>query len=98
MADIFVENPHGVTTEEALAYTTASMNRMAEKMGLEVDWKGNKATMKGTGVKDAWIEVDDTNVTISITLGLMAKPMKGFIENKIREKFERGAEAARNRS
>jgi len=89
MSDITIAQKHSLGATKAREETDRALARMAEKMGLVISWDGNQARLEGTGIKNARVEVTDDLITVDITLGLFAKPMKGMIEGKIREKFSK---------
>lgn len=89
MADINVQQSHTLGADKAREEVEKLMARMMEKMGLTIDWNGNHAQLKGSGIKKASIVLTDDQITVEITLALLAKPMKGMIEGKIRNKFAR---------
>lgn len=85
MADIRIRVEHGLARETAQRAAATVLAKMAEKMGVQAAWNGDEATLSGTGVKNGSVVVDDQHITVDVTLGLMAKPMKGFVEEKIRQ-------------
>lgn len=89
MADIDIQVEHGTDRDKARAAAEKGLARMADKMGLKVEWSGDAATVAGTGIKACSVQVGDEAVAISVTLALMAKPLKGTIEQQIRSGIER---------
>jgi putative polyhydroxyalkanoate system protein len=93
VADIDISVAHGTDRETARGQADAVLRRMAAKMGLTVSWTGDRAELEGTGLKSGQVTVDDTEVTVSVRLALMAKPMQGMIEEKIRDGITRALSA-----
>lgn len=89
MADIDISVAHGTDRPTAREKTDTVLQKMAEKMGIGVRWEGDTAELEGTGVKSGRVTVGDETVTVSVKLALMAKPMKGMIEEKIQDGIER---------
>jgi putative polyhydroxyalkanoate system protein len=71
MADVRVQEPHNTTEDDAIS-RVADLEDMMGRYGVKSIWKGSKAELKGTGVKGS-IAVDETNVTVELSLGLIAK-------------------------
>ncbi len=88
MADIVVKQPHQLSPDEVRDKLTAFEDMMG-KYGVKANWKGNHAKLKGTGVSGS-IDVSNTDVTVTIKLGMMAKAvgvdpvrLKGSIEKRL---------------
>jgi putative polyhydroxyalkanoate system protein len=93
MSDVFVEQKHNVSIEEAKA-KIADFESMMSKYGVKAEWKGASAALKGTGVSGG-IDVTPTAVKVTVKLGLMAKAigvdsvkLKGSIEKRLKAAFE----------
>lgn len=89
MADIEIRVPFEVGRDEARAAAEKGLARMAAKMGLDVRWIGDRAEVAGTGIKACAVTIAEREVAIEVTLALMAKPMKGLIEQQIRQGIEK---------
>lgn len=89
MADINVKVPHGKDIATVQPVVATILDKMAGAMGFEVSWSDATATLSGAAIKKGVVAVDATNVTVEISLALFAKPMRGMIEGKIKEKFEK---------
>jgi putative polyhydroxyalkanoate system protein len=88
MADIVVKQSHQLSLEE-VRDKISSFEDMMGKYGVKANWKGNRAKLKGTGVSGS-IDVSDSDVTVTIKLGIMAKAvgvdpvrLKGSIEKRL---------------
>ena len=93
MADVFVEQKHALSIEDAKK-RIAGFEEMLQKYGVKVDWKGPSGTLKGTGVSGG-IDVTTSAVKITVKLGLLAKAagvdgvkLKGSIEKRLKAAFE----------
>lgn len=89
MADIDLRVPHDGDRGAARAAAEKGLARMAGKMGLDVRWDGDRAAVSGTGIKACSVTVGSAEVTVEVSLALMAKPMKGMIEQQIRHGIEK---------
>ena len=86
MADVSIEQPHGGDQAKARAGAEKMLARMAEKMGVTAEWKGDVAHLTGgMALKSGTITVGPTSIKVEITLALMAKPMKGMVEEMVRK-------------
>jgi putative polyhydroxyalkanoate system protein len=85
MADVTVEQPHDGDQARARSSAERVLARMAEKMGVRAHWEGDTAHLSGgMGLKSGTVRVGPASIQIEITLALMAKPMKGMVEEMVR--------------
>ena len=90
MADINVHVEHGQDDIPKVQKGVAKvLDRMSEKMGFDVTWSGNDATLGGKALKKGTVSVNSTAIDVEINLALFAKPMKGMIETQIEKAFSR---------
>ncbi len=89
MADIELERTHNLGLGEARRRVDALEAKLKERYGVKLDWRGNTAELKGSGVSGT-LDVGETKVAVKIKLGLLLKPMGG----KIREAIERQVDKA----
>ncbi|SEM97612.1 putative polyhydroxyalkanoic acid system protein [Luteibacter sp. UNCMF331Sha3.1] len=87
MAKIDIRRPHGKTIAEARAVVDKVAARMNEKLGTEGGWQGDTFQFARSGVKGA-IAVSPADVHVTAELGMLLSPMKGMIENEIRQKLD----------
>ncbi len=90
MSDIHVVEAHQTTIEGAKA-KVADFEDMLKKYHVKAVWSGANAKLKGTGVKGS-IKVDDTNVTVDVALGLVARAAgikADRLEGSIRKRLQR---------
>lgn len=89
MADVSINVPHSKEITEVQAIVATVLDRMGEKMGLNISWSGTTATLSGKAIKSGTVQVEAQSVVVDITLSLFAKPMKGMVESMIHQKFEK---------
>lgn len=86
MADISKSTTHSMDTavlKERLEELTAEMEK---KFGIKASWEGNNCQLSGKALKSGKLWFSDSEVTIELTLGMMAKVFKGQIEKEIEKK------------
>jgi putative polyhydroxyalkanoate system protein len=88
MADIRVERRHTIGKEAALAAALRVAERMREKAQVQFRVNGDTIEFDRSGAKGR-IVVGPETVLVEATLGLLLKPMRGFIEQKIDDYFSR---------
>ena len=88
MADIRVERRHTIGKEAAKAAAVRIAERMQEKAQVKYQVKGDTIEFSRTGAHGRIVVGEDT-VSAEVTLGLLMKPMRGLVEQKIEEYFGR---------
>lgn len=83
MSEIKIDRNHALGTSEAKTRVNNLEPKLKEKYGVSLDWNGNTANVKGTGVSGT-LSVDEAKVSVNLKLGLLLRPMAG----KIREGLE----------
>ncbi len=71
MSDVVVTQAHNLGVAGAREKVGA-FEEMMKKYGVKAEWNGSRAELKGTGVSGD-IVVTDTQVKITIKLGMMAR-------------------------
>ncbi len=79
MSEIKIDRPHKLGTAEARKRVDALEPKLKEKYGVSLEWKGNVANVKGTGVSGT-LAVEDTKVAVNVKLGLLLRPLAGKIK------------------
>jgi putative polyhydroxyalkanoate system protein len=87
MADISKKANHSKSVEEILERVEKVAGDIARKMGVKYSWDGNQCNLKGGGLKNGKICVTASDVSIELTLGMMAKMMKSVVEKEIDSKI-----------
>jgi putative polyhydroxyalkanoate system protein len=92
MADISLSKKHGMELSEAQAKVNDIISAIEDEFGnlvSDISWNSDKtvADLKGKGFTGKF-RVDEQEVGIDVSLKLFAKPLKGKVEGKIKEKME----------
>jgi transcriptional regulator of aromatic amino acid metabolism len=90
---INVAKEHRTSVEEACARTRELVARFQEKNAAlisDIKWSGDgrSADLSGSMFK-ARFAVDERRVTCDIELSLMAAPMKGMVEEKLKHQLDK---------
>ncbi len=87
MADIELHRVHGLGLKAA----RAAADRMAQQLGRKFDlkgaWEGNVLRFQRPGVTGS-LTVSDKDLSLSVTLGLLLKAMKGSIERSVEQELD----------
>jgi len=93
MSEIRVSQPHTLSAEAA-RQKIQEFETMVQKYGVSSSWKGNEATLKGTGVSGS-ISIQPKSVDVVIKLGMLAKTfgvdagkLEASIRKRLKEAFE----------
>ena len=82
MADVESRKVHGRSLEEARKTAEQIADELRNKYNLNGNWQGNTLVFGGSGIKGL-LEVDEAEVRISLTLGLLLKAFKGKIQGEV---------------
>lgn len=88
MADISKSANHQLDVETVRKRVEDVAGGIARKMGVTYSWEGDTCVLKGGGLKNGAIKVTASDVSIELTLGMMARMMKGVIEKEIDAKVK----------
>ncbi len=88
MPTIDIKRAHPLGKDKARAAVEQVAEKLRDKFGLSTTWQGDRLEFQRTGAKGA-IDVSDSEVHVTVDLGMMMRPMKGTIETKINEYLER---------
>nr|WP_319494442.1 polyhydroxyalkanoic acid system family protein [uncultured Desulfobacter sp.] len=83
MADIDINKSHSLEISEARARLEKMASDLQARYGIKNAWTGNTATLSGTGLKNGRVELTDTAINVQITLGFLAKAMKGKVQEHV---------------
>jgi putative polyhydroxyalkanoate system protein len=88
MADISLAHAHGLSFEDAKSKTDQIVQHVQTEFPSlinSIGWNNDKtvADLKGKGFTGTF-RVDATKVSIDIELGMLTRPFKGKVEEKIR--------------
>lgn len=87
MADINIRKSHGLDKDAAKAKVHQIVDELEYVDKATWNGAGTKADVKGKGFKGD-IEVTDTDLVVNIKLGLLAKALKGKIEEQINKRID----------
>ncbi|MBC7795149.1 MAG: polyhydroxyalkanoic acid system family protein [Clostridia bacterium] len=79
MSQINIEQHHALGHAEARKRVSTLEPKLKEKYGVSLEWNGNMANVKGTGVSGT-LAVDDSKVAVDLKLGFLLRPMAGKIK------------------
>lgn len=88
MADIEMSRPHGLETDEARERIEALAEKLADRLGGSWDWQGDEAVCQARGAR-ARVFYDERSISLVVSLPMMLRPLRGRLETKIEEYFER---------
>jgi len=83
MADIDINKSHNLKMNTARKRLEEMAGELQSQYGIKSAWTGNTATLSGTGLKKGVVELTDSAIKVQITLGLLAKAMKGKIQGQV---------------
>ena len=86
MSDIFITHPHQFQEQEIPHLLEKLATRLEQKIEAPCKVEGKQISFARPGAKGKLL-VDDAQLVIEVDLGLMLKPMKGMIEQKLREEL-----------
>ncbi len=87
MADIKKSANHSMGIDEVKQRVEKVAGEIAKKMGVKYTWDGDSCDLAGSGIKSGRIAVTASDVSIELTLGMMAKMVKPVIEKEIEAKI-----------
>lgn len=87
MADIRKSANHSMGVDEVKKRVEKVAGEIAKKMGVRYSWNGDRCDLSGSGIKNGRITVTGSDVSIELTLGMMAKMVKPVIEKEIEAKI-----------
>jgi len=87
MPKIDIRRPHQLSTPEARIVVDKVAIKMREKFATESQWQGDVLKFSRSGVNGT-IAVEPDVIVVQAELGLMLSPMKGMIEQEIRNKLD----------
>ena len=88
MADIQKTKNHNLGQEELRERVTKLAKEFGAKFGLSHAWEGDALILKGPPIKRCSINLSADSVSFELTMGLMAKMLKGKIEKEVDKKMD----------
>ncbi len=86
MSDIFITHPHQFSEEEIPPLLEKFAVRLEQKIEAPCKVEDKQISFSRPGAKGKLL-VNESQLLIEVDLGLMLKPMKGMIEQKLREEL-----------
>lgn len=84
MATIEISRSHWLGKDEAREAAEGIARRLESKLDVKYRWEGDDLRFERTGAKGR-IHVADGAVRVEVDLGMMLRPMKGKVEQKIHQ-------------
>ena len=89
MAEISMRRVHGFDdTTDVRSRVEGLAEKVASRLGGQWHWEGDDAVCEARGAK-ARVGFDQQEILIDVSLPLMLRPLKGKLESKIEEYYER---------
>jgi putative polyhydroxyalkanoate system protein len=88
VADISLKRVHTLAPEDVRMRVEGVAEKVASRLGGSWEWQGEAAVCKARGAR-ARIAYDDTTIEIEIDLPRLLRPVRGKLEGKVEEYFER---------
>ena len=85
---LFLRRNHQLDLEQVEATIEQLAEKMVDKLGGSWCWQGSTAVCEMRGAK-ARIDYDEQSICLDVKLPLVLKPLRGRLEGKIEEYFER---------
>ena len=93
MADIARKKSHKLEKAELRSRLDTLAEEMTRKFGIKCRWDGDTCSLSGGGLKNGNLSMGESEVSIEINLGLVARMLKGQIEKEIDQKMSEILEA-----
>lgn len=88
MSRIIVERTHTLGKETAREKAELLVARLAEKYGINHEWKGDTVALDGKGAKGT-VDVQDTLVRVTLELNFFLSAMSSTIEAEIERQLDK---------
>jgi putative polyhydroxyalkanoate system protein len=89
MAEISLKRAHGFDSPDDVRSRVEGLaEKVAGRLGGSWCWEGDEAVCEVRGAR-ARVGYDDKEISIDVSLPLMLRPLRGRLEAKIEEYFER---------
>ena len=88
MPKLTIEQPHSLPLDEVKKRLQALADRLSAKYGIDARWTSDReAQVKRTGVSGK-ISCSDSKVTVVLDLNFALTPLKGRVENRIKQELQ----------
>ncbi len=88
MSDISMKRKHGLDEAEVRERIEKVADKISDRIGGSWDWDGDEAVCVARGAK-ARVGYTDEEVSMDVSLPMLLRPMRGKLEAKIAEYFDR---------
>ncbi|HHX34475.1 MAG TPA: polyhydroxyalkanoic acid system protein [Gammaproteobacteria bacterium] len=88
MSKIVVERQHKLGREGARDMAQQLAERLAEQYNVSYQWVGDRLEFRRTGATGS-IDVDESQVRVSLTLGLLLSGLSGTLKREIEEALDK---------
>ena len=86
MSTISMQRPHHLQHDAAINAANKVAEGLTKKYGIRSEWRGDVLHINGSGVTGT-LEVTPSNLSLNLSLGMMAMMFKGVIVESIEEKL-----------
>ena len=87
MADIHAQRAHNLPLDEAKSIAHKLAEKVLDDFQLEGQWQGNTLIFNSSGVEGS-LDVNERNICLEVSLGLMFKPFKSRIQEKVNKNMD----------
>lgn len=88
MADISLKRDHDLDQDDIRARVEGVADRVSSRLGGSWEWQGETAVCEARGAR-ARVAYDETTISIEVALPRILRPLRGRLESKVEEYFER---------
>ncbi len=92
MSSVVVERAHSLSADELRKALVPFEDEIRSKYGLQMDWRGSVALMKGTGASGQ-IDLLPASVKVTVKLGMIARAA-GIKPERVKASIEKRLDAA----
>lgn len=87
MSIIRIQRSHKLSPDQAKARVEAVARDLKKELSMEYAWRGDRLVFKRSGAAGV-IDLPEGVVDLKIELGMMLTPMKGKIEQSIKDRLD----------
>ena len=87
MAKIHIKRSHNLSHDEARARVEEIAKDLKDKLDADYTWDGDSLRFKRSGASGS-IDVGDDVIELNVTLGMLFTPLKGKIEDTVRQHMD----------
>ena len=89
MPDIHIKRNHKYTRDDVRNRVQKATEQLKSQYPIKTEWKGqDQLNFSATGVKGT-IDIRDAELEVKVEIGLLARPLKGRIEDGINKALDR---------